>query len=163
MRALAALVTTCTAGVLLVSFHMRQLPERVASHFNASGAVDGWMSRGANFVLSVGLLIGLTAIFWALGIMMRRLPEHHFELPNKDFWFTPEREPATRNYLAAWCWAFGAMLNLFLAFVFHLVFLANTSTPVAMNDSAMMTGLGVFLAAVFASVALLLIRFAKER
>ena len=163
MRSFAALLFTCAAGILLVSYHWQRLPATVASHFHASGAVDGWMSRGANFALSVGLLVGLTAIFWALGIMMRRVPRERFDLPNKAFWFTPERENETRNYLAGWCWTFGALLNLFLAFVFHLLFLANTSAPVAMNDTAMTAGLAVFLAVVLASVVVLLISFGKSR
>ena len=76
--------------------HWQRLPERVASHFNGAGSVDGWMGKDANFLLSAGLIIGLTASFYLVGVMMRRLPQRWINLPNKAYWFAEERENATR-------------------------------------------------------------------
>lgn len=163
MRSLIALLSSGAAGVLLVSYHWQRLPDRVASHFNGSGAVDGWMSRDANFFLSAGLLIGLTAMFYFLGIMMKRLPQKWINLPHKDYWFAAERQQETRLHLAGWSWTFGALLNLFLIFIFHQVFQANMSDPVALNNTAMFAGLAVYLAVSLGSVVVLLVRFGKNR
>ncbi len=163
MRSLIALLSSGAAGVLLVSYHWQRLPEKVASHFNGSGAVDGWMSRDANFFLSAGVLIGLTAMFYFLGVMMQRLPKRWINLPNKDYWFAADREQATRLHLATWAWTFGALLNLFLIFVFHQVFLANMADPVAMDNTAMFAGLALYLAVSLGSVVALLLRYAKAR
>jgi hypothetical protein len=162
MRSLVALVGSGAAGVLLVSFHWQHLPDRVASHFNGSGVADGWMSRDANFFLSAGILVGLTASFALLGFMMRRLPGRWINLPNKGYWLAPDRADTTRGSLATWCWVFGTLLNVFLLFVFHMVFLANTADPVAMNNTAMMAGLLVYLVVSLGSVVALLLRFSKN-
>ncbi len=163
MRSLAALLVTGAAGVLLVSYHWQHLPARVASHFNASGAVDGWMSKDANFFLSAGLLISLTATFYLLGVMMRRLPQRWINMPNKAYWFSGEREDASRSHLAGWSWTFGAFLNLFLIFVFHMVYVANVSDPVALNNTVMMAGLLVYLTVSLGSLVALLLHFRKGR
>jgi len=163
VRSLIALLSSGAAGVLLVSYHWQRLPDRVASHFNGSGAVDGWMSRDANFILSAGLLVGLTAMFCFLGIMMQRLSQKWINLPNKDYWFAAERQQETRRHLAGWSWTFGALLNLFLIFTFHQVFLANMSDPVAMDNTVMFAGLAIYLAISLGSVVALLIRFSKNR
>ncbi len=134
MRSLIALLVTGAAGVLLVSYHWQRLPRSRGQPLQRlPGSVDGWMSQDANFLLSAGLLIGLTALFYLLGVMMRRLPQRWINLPNKAYWFAEERENATRLHLAGWSWTFGAFLNLFLIFVFHMVFLANISDPVALT------------------------------
>jgi len=163
MRSLAALLASGAAGVLLVSYHWQRLPDRVASHFNGSGAADGWMSRDANFLLSAGLLVGLTAMFYFLGVMMQRLPQRWINLPNKYYWFAADRDRATRLHLANWSRIFGALLNLFLIFIFHQVFLANISNPVAMDNTVMFAGLAVYLAISLGSVVVLLLRFARTR
>lgn len=163
MRSLIALRSSGAVGVLLVSYHWQRLPEKEASHFNTSGAVDGWMSRDANFLLSAGLLIGLTAMFYFLGIMMQRLPQRWINLPNKDYWFATDREQETRLHLANWSWTFGALLNLFLLFIFHQVFLANRSNPVAMDNTVMFAGLAVYLMVSLGSVVVLLVRFGTSR
>jgi len=163
MRSLIALLSSGAAGVLLVSYHWQRLPEKVASHFNGSGAVDGWMSRDANFFLSAGLVIGLTATFYLLGVMMRRLQPRWINLPNKDYWFAADREHETRLHMAGWVWTFGALLNLFLLFVFHQVFVANLSNPVALNNTVMFAGLAIYLVVSLGSVVVLLARYSRTR
>jgi uncharacterized membrane protein len=163
MRSLAALLASGAAGILLVSYQWQRLPERVASHFNGAGAVDGWMGKDTNFFLSAGIIAGITATFYLLGVMMRRLPPGWINLPNKDYWFAADRERQTRARLTAWAWTFGAFLNVFLLFAFHMAYLANLSDPVAINNTAMIAGLVVYLAVSLGSVAVLLVRFARTR
>jgi hypothetical protein len=121
------------------------------------------MGKDANFFLSAGLVIGLTASFSLIGVMIRRLPQRWINLPNRAYWLAPEREVETRSHLAGWCWAFGTVLNLFLAFIFHMVFLANTSDPVAMNNPVMRSGLAVYLTVALGSVVALLLHFGRGR
>ena len=163
MRSRVALLFTGAAGVLLASYHWQRLPQRVAGHFNGSGLPDGWMGRDANFFLSAGLIVGMTAGFYLLGVMMRRIPPRWINLPNKDYWFAPDREEQTRNHLTGWAWTFGTLLNIFLLFVFHMVYLANRSDPVAIDSTAMIVGLIVYLAVSLGGVIVLLFRFGKAR
>lgn len=43
-----------------------QLPLRMASHFDAAGRVNGWMSRDAALYFDLGLLVFMTAVFTAV-------------------------------------------------------------------------------------------------
>lgn len=160
-KALVALLATGAAGVLLLAYHRQQLPEVVASHFSGSGVANGWMPRDTHVLLAQGLFIGLTAMFCLMGWMMARISTKWINLPNKAYWFAAERAADTRRHLASWGYAFGAVLNLFLIFAFHLVYRANLSHPVAFDNTAMVAGLVAFVIASLGATIALLWRYRK--
>ncbi len=161
-RALVALLSTGAAGVLVLAYHRQQLPDVVASHFSASGVANGWMPRDTHVLLAQGLFIFLTAMFCFMGWMMSRVPAKWVNLPNKDYWLSAEREADTRRHLSGWAHAFGAVVNLFLIFAFHLVYRANLSDPVAFDSTAMTVGLVAFVIAAIGSTIVLLLRYGKS-
>jgi len=160
-RAFVALLATGAAGVLLLAYHRQRLPEVVASHFGASGVANGWMPRDTHVLLAQGLFLFLTAMFCFMGWIMARIPAKWVNLPNKDYWFSAEREAETRRHLASWGHGFGAVVNLFLIFAFHLVYRANLSSPVAFDNTAMIAGLVAFVIASLGSTIMLLLRYGK--
>ena len=90
--------------LLLVGFHLGQLvwyaprlPETVASHFNAAGQPDGWMSRGVLLGFLAGLSLFYLAAFFGVAAVVRRTPAAVVSLPNKEYWLAPERAAATRR------------------------------------------------------------------
>ena len=159
--AFIALLSTGAAGVLVLAYHRQRLPDVVASHFSGSGVANGWMPRDTHVLLAQGLFIFLTAMFCFMGWMMARIPAKWVNLPNKDLWFAPEREADTRRHLAGWGYGFGAVVNLFLIFAFHLVYRANLSDPVAFDSTAMTVGLIAFVVATIGSTITLLLRYGK--
>jgi len=159
--ALVALLATGATGILVLAYHRQRLPEVVASHFSASGAANGWMPRDTHILLAQGLFLFLTATFCFMGWIMARIPAKWINLPNKDYWLAGEREAATRRHLAAWGHGFGAVVNLFLIFAFHLTYLANLSDPVALDSTAMIAGLVAFVIASLGSTIMLLLRYSK--
>jgi len=161
--ALVALLSTGAAGVLLLAYHRQRLPDVVASHFNASGVADSWMPKDSHVLLAQGLFIFLTAMFCFMGWIMARIPAKWVNLPNKDHWFAAEREADTRRHLSGWGYGFGAVVNLFLIFAFHLVYRANLSDPVALDSTAMIMGLVVFLLLTLGEVIALLLRYGREQ
>jgi len=161
--ALVALLSTSAAGVLLLAYHRQRLPDVVASHFGASGVANGWMPRDTHVLLAQGLFIFLTAMFCFMGWIMSRIPAKWVNLPNKDYWFATEREADTRHHLSGWGYGFGAVVNLFLIFAFHLVYLANLSDPVAFDSTTMMVGLVAFVVASIGATIALLVRYGRTR
>jgi uncharacterized membrane protein len=161
MRSLTALLLTGVVGVLLVAWQWSRLPERVASHFNAAGTADGWMPRNTHLLLAAGLFIGMTALFALIGASMRRLPARWISLPNRDHWLSGDREAQTRRELAAWCYGFGALLNLFLAVVFQLVYLANLSEPPALDSTVMLACLVAYVGLSLAGVIFMISRYSR--
>ncbi len=162
-RALVALLSTGAAGVLVLAYQRQSLPEVVASHFGGSGVANGWMPRDTHVLLAQGLFVFLTAMFCFMGWIMARIPAKWVNLPNKDYWFSTEREADTRRHLSGWGYGFGAVVNLFLIFAFHLVYRANLSSPVAFDNTAMIMGLMVFVVLTLGGVIALLLRYGREQ
>ena len=156
------LLATGAAGIGLVIWQWPRLPDRVASHFNAAGVADGWMSRDAHLILAVGLFAGMTAMFGLIGASMRRLPARWISLPKRDHWLSGDREEQTRRELAVWCHGFGALLNLFLAVVFQLVYLANLRDPPALDSRVMLACLVGYVGLSLAGVIAMISRYSRS-
>src|SRR5450631_3005064 len=74
------------------------LPDRMASHFAASGAPNGWMSKTQFFIVfAVVFLPALFVEFW-LHRKIEKTPGARINLPNKEFWLAPERRAKTFAY-----------------------------------------------------------------
>jgi len=67
------------------------LPDRMASHFGASGMPNGWMTKTQFMCLyAVVLLPALAIEFWVSNRIANK-PASKVNLPNKEFWMAPER------------------------------------------------------------------------
>ena len=163
MRSFYALLGSAAAGILLLYYHWRRLPEEIASHFNGSGVADGWMTKDFHFLLSSGIMILITAMFILIAVLVQKLDPKWINIPNKEHWFSQELESQTRLDLSAWSYSYGAVINVFLLFVFHLVYLANTSNPVKMDNTSMFAGLLVLLVTSIGGVIWLFIRYGDPK
>ena len=56
------------------------LPDKIPTHFGASGIVDGWGGKGMIF-LEPGVQIGIFLLFLGLAFMLPRLPKSMVNLP----------------------------------------------------------------------------------
>lgn len=92
-------------GLLYVGFlgclawSASQLPATVATHFDARGRPNGWMSHSAylRFILVFGLAFPLFVP--AISYVARFLPASCFNLPNRDYWLAPEHRTEVSGYL----------------------------------------------------------------
>lgn len=91
-----ALGLALAAGWLQLALVGPDLPERVVSHFDWRGRVDGWTNPEA-FVITFALLEAfLAAVFLVVGAAARGLPRE----PQAERRRTPEREAAVRAALS---------------------------------------------------------------
>jgi hypothetical protein len=119
------LLVLCAALVQLALLWPR-LPERVASHFDLRGEVDGWMSPRA-FVITFALVeLGLAGVFLALGEMVRRISVKYINLPHAEHWLAPEREADTRRKLERDLVLLGAGTLLLFLFVVQECYRVST-------------------------------------
>jgi serine/threonine-protein kinase len=76
-----------------------QLPLSVATHFDAEGNPNQWMSRGTHLksLAFFGFLVpvGELGLFYS----MRFFSAKRVNIPNRDFWLAPERREATMLYV----------------------------------------------------------------
>jgi len=98
------------------------LPERVATHFNAAGDANGWSTRGQLLLTITALFAGFGALFLAAG-WLDRLPNTLVNIPNKEHWLDTERRAASFaticDYLRYLLLAPMAFLVLSLTAVLH--------------------------------------------
>ncbi len=122
------------------------LPERVASHFNASGEPDGWMSRSQNqsFMLIFGLLFPWFVV--ALCFAIRFVPTSLINIPHRDHWLTPERRPETFNYLLRHSLWFASLAVGFVTGIEYLITQANLQKPPHLSTAGILGLLGCFVA-----------------
>jgi hypothetical protein len=122
------------AAIMQAVWQHARLPERVASHFNAAGAANGWMSRDGQTLAHIGIILFLAGMLGGLAWLTPRLPDELINLPRRDYWLAPGRRAATHAWLAALVRLFGCVLMGFFLALFHLVYRANvngTQMPVA--------------------------------
>ena len=120
------------AAALALTYH--QLPQRVASHFDAAGAPDDWMSRPWHVGLMQGAALGLSALLMGIFSTIRFFPAWCINLPHKEYWLAPERRGATMDFLlrmGAWLATFE---TLWLLAIHLLVVAANRTQPVRLTS-----------------------------
>ena len=93
-----------------------QLPATIASHFNASGQANDWMSKSSFYIFEVILLLFFLAIGLFLPRLLFSLPDSMINLPNKEYWLAPERREQTLNSFGeSFSWIFVGVIALFVA------------------------------------------------
>jgi uncharacterized membrane protein len=122
-----------------------QLPDRLASHFDAAGYPNGWSSKSAYFALQAFILLVATVCFAALPAWLQRAPTRLINLPNKDYWLAPERRAATLARLASTLTWFGCAALALTLTVTSLVIRVNLSRGSALPAATMWALLGTFV------------------
>ncbi len=118
-------------GIMEALYFYPLLPDRIAVHFNASGAADGWGPKLPFFEV-FGLIFTMMALLlWGLPLLLRRIPDAMINLPNKDYWLAPVRRKQSLDRIMDQMLFMGAMTLLLLDGVIFLSLKANLlSTPV---------------------------------
>ena len=79
-----------------------QLPNVVASHFNARGAANGWQTKQAFFQVLVGMSALAALLGFAIPQIIVRVPTQFINLPNKDYWLAQDQREETLEWLKAY-------------------------------------------------------------
>jgi len=77
------------------------LPPRIATHFNAAGHPNGWSTPG-QLVLSMASLFAIFGALFVAAGWLEWLPDALVNIPNKDYWFAPERRAASFAAVRDW-------------------------------------------------------------
>ena len=72
-------------SILQAVFFWPHLPDEVASHFNAVGQADGWMSKTAFVAVTLLIQIGLAAMMLGFGWLIKVLPTSMINIPNREY------------------------------------------------------------------------------
>ena len=139
----------------------RSLPQSVASHFDFSGAPNGFTSRlfYVRSMLAFAVVVPLLLNF-AMSRLLR-IPNARINMPNRDYWLAPERRASTIALLLQLMNVFAALLVIFLCYVHWCVVRANLAQPPALHNTWFLSGFGVFMFSVIAWMVALRRRFRR--
>jgi uncharacterized membrane protein len=138
-------------------YYYPNLPETMASHFNASGKADGWMSKQNFFLFEAVILLLIILEFTLLPYLIGKMPLSLINMPNKEFWFAEERRAETisiiRNYFE---WFAVSLCALFIS-VNQIVFRANIN-----RENLPSVEMWMILCAFLVFVAVWMIKFTRR-
>jgi uncharacterized membrane protein len=121
------------------------LPETVASHFNASGAANGWMPKPAFFAIYAVMILVACVVQFLVPLSIASMPNARVNLPHKDYWLAPAQREGTMAYFKkSFAW-FGCALLLLEVLAMGLAIQANFNSPPRVPAVYMLTLVGAFL------------------
>jgi uncharacterized membrane protein len=143
------------------SFYYSQLPDVVASHFDAHGIANGWQAKSAFF----GVLVMLSVLAAVLGFGLPRIitiiPTQLINLPNKQYWLSPEHLAETQEFLSAYFAWFGCALFVVMISAFDYAVRSNLYPENRPDVSRIWYTLAGFLVFVVVWIACMLARFSQ--
>jgi uncharacterized membrane protein len=84
---------------VLIFSSIGSLPAKVAVHFSANSAPDGWVSREEYGIFALLFVIGLPLILFIIMAGLPRLTRGKGFIPNNEYWFADERKQQTESFL----------------------------------------------------------------
>ncbi len=139
------------------------LPDRLASHFGASGMPNGWMTKSQFFfTFAIVLLPALAVEFWVSHRIANK-PDAKLKLPNKEYWLAPERRAETFAYFDSFFAWYGCAFLFVEVFAMGLAMRANFDTPPQLPTGPIVSVIAGFLLYNVAAVIAMLRRFSTPR
>jgi uncharacterized membrane protein len=148
-------------GLLQCAHDFPLLPERMASHFGASGAANGWMTKSQFLLVYAAILLPAFFLEFWLHRRIATTPEKRINLPNKDYWLAPERRAETFAYFENFFAWYGCAFLLLEVFAMALAIRANFQSPPRMPAVPIVTAIAAFLAFNIAWIVAMLRRFSR--
>jgi len=138
------------------------LPERLASHFGASGTPNGWMTK-PQFFMTYALMF-LVALFveFSVGPKIATKPADKLRLPNKEYWLAPERRAETFAYFEGFFAWYGCALLLVEVLAMGLAMRANFDSPPVLATGPIVSVVAGFIVFNIAAVIALYWRFSHS-
>ena len=122
------------------------LPEVVATHFDASGQPDGWMSRAEHLRFMTVFGLAFPLVVPGIVYVIRFLPDRGLNLPNRDYWPAPGRRAETMAYLCRHSLWFASMALGFVIGIHYSVIQANRLAQPQLPTPQVLTLAGCFMA-----------------
>ncbi len=144
-RSVFGAIALCALAQAILAFP--QLPDRLASHFGAAGAANGWMPKPTFFVVYAAMIALAAVVGFYAPRSIAKKPALSIRLPNKEYWLAPERREETFAFFSRYFAWYGCILLLILVMAMGLAIQANFSSPPRMATGpilAIIAGFVVF-------------------
>ena len=148
-------------AAIYFSSYYTQLPDMVASHFNARGVANGWQSKSAFFGLFVAMSVLAVVVGFGIPRIIATVPPQFINLPNKRYWLAPEHLAETMQFLNTYFAWFGCAVFLIMILTFDYAIQSNLHPDNRPDVSRMWYILAGFLLFVIVWIARMFARFAR--
>ena len=138
------------SGLVMLIFHLNELPERVATHFNGAGEPDGFMSRAGYAAMMMGLLVGMPAFLIGITKATRYLPTSLINMPNKDYWLHESRRDDTLRVMEALLVWISCITEVLFIGIQQLTYSANVRQE-NLSSTGMLVLMGFFFVGIVCS------------
>ncbi len=121
------------------------MPERVATHFDAGGQPNGWMSRSSLVLFTSIFGLAFPLIVVGLSFITRLFSNKLINIPHREYWLDSEHRAETFNYLFQHSFWFACLAVCFVIGLHYLIIRANAKTTPQLSNSGIFELLGFFL------------------
>jgi uncharacterized membrane protein len=156
-------VVLAAAAAIHFIYLYGQLPEVVASHFDAHGAPNGWQTRMIFFAFFVGSIVIATLVCFGVPLLIDSMPSALINLPHKQYWLSPEQRAGSLAFLRAHFAWLGCAALLVGIFAFEFTIRANFQPDKRFDSASLLYVLAAFGVFLILWLTRLLARFGKPR
>jgi hypothetical protein len=149
-------------ALIFVWHTVQVLPEWVVSGRDWHGLPRGHMRKFSYLALQFGLLLGLPLLVVAMPLWLARRGGAGLNLPNRDYWFAPERQADAIRRLATMLYLLAIMLTLLLCWTHGVNASLHEAAPSLASSSPFVGVIAVFTVAMLAWVAATLRQFRRD-
>jgi uncharacterized membrane protein len=139
------------------------LPDRLASHFGASGIPNGWMTKSQFFITFAIVLLPALLVEFLLSYGISKKSDAKLKLPNKEYWLAPERRAETFAYFDSFFAWYGCAFLFVEVFAMGLAMRANFDSPPQLPTGPIVSDIAGFLLFNIVAVIAMFRRFSMPR
>ncbi|MGB6683779.1 MAG: DUF1648 domain-containing protein [Candidatus Acidiferrum sp.] len=138
-----------------------QLPEVVASHFNARSVANGWQPKSVFFEFFAGTVAIAAFLTFGISAIISRMPVAMINLPNREYWLAPDHREETLAFLSGYFAWFGCAALVVAATAVNYAVGRNLHPEAQSDIPVFLYVLGGFLVLAIASSIRVLKRFSR--
>ena len=121
-------------------------PDVMAAHFNAQGNPDRFVPKLIFFGYQAKTVLVVLALSLVMQILPMILPVQWINMPNREYWYSPERRDATVERLSSFAAVLFALILLGIQAAFELAVSANLHEPIIFDAQLMVpVMIGIFV------------------
>ena len=84
-------IVSLATFIVQVAFYYNDLPDKMATHFDALGNPDGWSDKSEFITLMLVIILMLNVWPIITRKLFNKIPKALFNIPNREYWFTTEK------------------------------------------------------------------------
>ena len=121
-------------------------PDVLAAHFNVQGNPDRFVPKIIFFGYQAQTVLVVIALSLVMQVLPMILPVQWINMPNREYWYAPERREATVDRLSSFAAALFALILLGIQAGFELAVSANLHKPIIFAAQIMVpVMIGIFI------------------